>query len=95
MHARKRFRDSLLGGARLRWRFRAALAATGSPTRAFSLHARANAIASDPAHEDGIFFLGPDHAGQLLEVLARQTPEGLVVFHAMPLSPKYRRRYLP
>lgn len=59
------------------------------------LHAIANAIASDPAHEDGIFFLGPDHAGQLLEVLARQTPDGLVVFHAMPLTPKYRRRYLP
>ncbi|MDA8072424.1 MAG: hypothetical protein M0Z40_01080 [Actinomycetota bacterium] len=59
------------------------------------LHAIANVIASDPAHEDGIFFLGPDHAGQLLEVLARQTPDGLVVFHAMPLTPKYRRRYLP
>jgi hypothetical protein len=59
------------------------------------LHAIGNAIASDPAHEDGIFFLGPDHAGQLLEVLARQTPDGLVVFHAMPLTPKYRRRYLP
>jgi hypothetical protein len=59
------------------------------------LHAVANAIAIDPAHDDGIFFIGPDHPGQLLEVLARQTPDGLVVFHAMPLSPKYRRRYLP
>jgi len=54
------------------------------------LHAAANPI--DPAYDDGIFFIGPDHPGQLLEVLPRQTPDGLVVFHAMPLSPKYRRR---
>ncbi|MHB1535010.1 MAG: hypothetical protein ACYC1D_10475 [Acidimicrobiales bacterium] len=59
------------------------------------LHAMANAIAIDPAHDDGIFFIGPGHAGQLLEVLARQTPDGLLAFHAMPLTPKYRKRYLP
>ena len=59
------------------------------------LHAVANAITIDPAHDDGLFFISPGHAGQLLEVLGRQTPDGLLAFHAMPMTPKYRRRYLP
>ncbi|MHB1536239.1 MAG: hypothetical protein ACYC1D_16835 [Acidimicrobiales bacterium] len=28
------------------------------------LHAVANAIVIDPAHDDGLFFIGPGHAGQ-------------------------------
>jgi hypothetical protein len=57
-------------------------------------HAIANAIRLIE-HDDGLLFIGPDHAADLLEVLARQGTEGLVVFHAMPLRPSYRERYLP
>jgi hypothetical protein len=41
-----------------------------------------------------ILFLGPDPSGQVLEVIAAEVDDGLLVFHAMPISAKYRR-YLP
>lgn len=43
---------------------------------------------------DPILFLGPDPTGQVLEVIAAEVDDDLLVFHAMPISAKYRR-YLP
>jgi hypothetical protein len=45
-------------------------------------------------YDDGLLFIGADRTGDPLEVMARETPEGLTVFHAMPLRPSYRERYL-
>lgn len=45
--------------------------------------------------DDGMFIIGADHSGQLLELVARPTEDGeLRVFHAMPLRPTSARRYL-
>lgn len=45
--------------------------------------------------EDGLFFIGADASGQMLELLARSTEGGeLVVFHAMSLRPVNATRYL-
>lgn len=45
--------------------------------------------------EDGLFVIGPDTAGRLLELVARPGEEGeLVVFHAMPLRSVNAERYL-
>jgi hypothetical protein len=41
-------------------------------------------------HDDGLEFIGADPAGNLLHILARETPNGLVVFHAL-----YRGEVLP
>ncbi len=39
------------------------------------LHGIANAVAIDLAHDDGIFLIGPDPSGRLLEILAHRTPD--------------------
>ena len=45
--------------------------------------------------EDGLFFIGADASGQMLELVARSTEGGeLVVFHAMSLRPVNATRYL-
>ena len=54
------------------------------------LHALANAF--DRFEEDGfVMFVGADHAGRPIELAVRASPEGPVVFHAMPARPKYLR----
>lgn len=46
--------------------------------------------------DDGLFIIGADMSGQILELVARPTEHGdLVVFHAMPLRPVNAKRYLP
>ncbi len=45
--------------------------------------------------DDGLFFIGADASGQMLELVARSTEAGeLVVFHAMSLRPINATRYL-
>jgi len=45
--------------------------------------------------EDGLFLIGADASGQMLELVARSTEDGeLVVFHAMTLRPVNATRYL-
>lgn len=58
-------------------------------------HSVANAIRLVDI-DDGLFVIGADSSGQLLELVARPTEAGdLVVFHAMPLRPANAKRYLP
>ena len=47
--------------------------------------------------DDGLLFIGAsDPSGhRLLEVLGREDAGGLVIFHALPLRPSYREKYLP
>lgn len=46
--------------------------------------------------DDGVFVIGADVSGQLLELVAGPTEDDdLVVFHAMPLRTVNARRYLP
>ncbi len=46
--------------------------------------------------DDGLFVIGADMSGQMLELLAVEAETGdLVVFHAMPLRPENAKRYLP
>lgn len=46
--------------------------------------------------DDGLFIIGADASGQLLELLVRSTEaDGLIVSHAMPLRPANAKRYLP
>ena len=58
-------------------------------------HALANAI-SVVQTDDGLFVIGPDEAGRMLELIARAiSADELLVFHAMPLRPANAQRYLP
>lgn len=46
--------------------------------------------------DDGMFVIGADASGKVLELVARPTEDGdLLVFHAMPLRPINAKRYLP
>jgi len=45
---------------------------------------------------DGLFIIGADAAGRMVELAGRPDEAGdLVVFHAMPLRPVNAKRYLP
>lgn len=44
-------------------------------------------IATDPTR---YLVLGPDRAGNLLEVVVMDRPQGPVVIHSMPMQAKYR-----
>lgn len=58
------------------------------------VHAVGNAIRVIEI-DDGIFVIGPDGAGRLLELLAHADESGeLIVFHAMPLRRVNAERYL-
>jgi hypothetical protein len=46
---------------------------------------------ADLLADERIVFLGADQTGELLEVMAVETPDGLLVIHAM----KLRQRYQP
>jgi hypothetical protein len=43
-----------------------------------------------PLDDDRIVFLGPDQNGVLLEVMAIETDQGLLIIHAMKMRRKYR-----
>ncbi len=40
-------------------------------------------------------FLGPDESGVMLEVMAVQTDEALVIIHAIPVRNRYRKYLEP
>ena len=40
-----------------------------------------------------LVFMGPDRAGNLLELIGREAGGELVVFHAMPLRESFRKKY--
>ncbi len=57
-------------------------------------HAVANAIRVIEV-DDGLFVIGADAAGHMLELVARPDQTGeLLVFHAMPLRSVNAKRYL-
>jgi len=56
-------------------------------------HALHNAMVVEEVGEDPTRYLviGPDRAGNLLEVVVMDRPQGPAVIHAMGLRAKYRR----
>lgn len=63
-----------------------------------SVHAVDHALAVEDAGEDPDRWLviGPDRAGNLLEVVVLSTIEGSqLAIHAMPMRPKFRRLLRP
>ena len=48
------------------------------------------APAESPLGDDRIVFLGADEDGELLEVMAVETDEAIVIIHAMPIRDRYR-----
>jgi len=49
----------------------------------------------NPVRPGQLIFLGPDHHGNPLEVIAFEDDEGVLwVIHAMRLRPRYRSTYL-
>jgi hypothetical protein len=80
-----------------RWRFTTRRASTAPPTTTSSTQPT-NALAIEDAGEDPNRWLliGPDTAGNLLEVVALITGEGTqIVIHAMPMRDKYARLLEP
>jgi len=59
-------------------------------------HCIENALVIEEVAEDPLRFLllGPDRAGNLLEIVILDRPQGPAVIHAMKMRPKYRRLLL-
>jgi hypothetical protein len=55
------------------------------------LHAFNNPIRSEDLDEGMTMFVGPDHAGNLMEIGLVDGEDGPVIVHAMPARPKYLR----
>lgn len=57
------------------------------------VHAVDNALAVEDMGEDPdrYLVLGPDRAGNILEVVVLVTDEVRIAIHAMPMRPKFRR----
>jgi len=55
-------------------------------------HALRSALLVEEVDEDPTRYLvlGPDRAGNLLELVVLDRPQGPAVMHAMPMSAKYR-----
>ena len=69
------------------WRFTVRRAGTASPTRTCSTRFAIEDAGEDP---DRWLLIGPDAAGNLLEVVVLITAEGTqIVIHAMPMRDKY------
>jgi hypothetical protein len=51
---------------------------------------RQPAPGGSPLEVDRLVFLGPDPNGVMLEVMAIETDQGLLIIHAMKLRSKYR-----
>lgn len=56
-------------------------------------HALRNAVVIEEVDEDPARYLvlGPDRAGQFLELIVMDRPQGPAVMHAMPMRDEYRR----
>jgi hypothetical protein len=56
-------------------------------------HAVRNArwVLPHPSRDDVLMFIGPDYAGQWLEVGVVDTEDGPLAIHAMPAREKYLR----
>jgi hypothetical protein len=56
-------------------------------------HAIGNAVAVEEVGDDPVrwLVLGPDRAGNLLELVVMDRPAGPAVIHAMPMRAAYRR----
>jgi hypothetical protein len=55
------------------------------------VHAFNNPIRVEDLEEGFVMFVGPDHAGNLVEIGVVDSDEEPVIVHAMPARPKYRR----
>jgi hypothetical protein len=57
-----------------------------------TLHAIRNAFVVEEVDQDPTRYLvlGPDRAGNLLEVVVMDRPQGPAVIHSMPMRAKYR-----
>ena len=57
-----------------------------------ALHAICNAVVVEEVDQDPTRYLvlGPDRAGNLLEVVVMDRPQGPAVIHSMPMQAKYR-----
>lgn len=55
-------------------------------------HGVENAVVIEEVAEDPVRYLvlGPDQAGNLLELIILDRPQGPAVIHAMKMRPKYR-----
>lgn len=56
------------------------------------LHAFNHPIQAEDLDNDLTMLIGPDHAGNLLEIGVVTGQHGPVIVHAMPARPKYLRR---
>jgi hypothetical protein len=56
-------------------------------------HAIRHALVVDEVGDDPVRYLvlGPDRAGNLLELVVLDRPHGPAVIHAMPMRPQYQR----
>jgi hypothetical protein len=55
------------------------------------VHAFNNPVRVEDLDEGLVMLVGPDHAGNLLEIGVVTSADGPVIVHAMPARPKYRR----
>jgi hypothetical protein len=55
------------------------------------LHAFNNPIRSEELDDGLVMLIGPDHAGNLIEIGVATSDAGPVIVHAMPARPKYLR----
>lgn len=56
-----------------------------------ALHAWAFAIDAYTVSEGMVMYIGPDRAGNLLEIGVVEWHDGLAIVHAMPARPKFLR----
>ncbi len=56
-------------------------------------HVLSNAVVIEEVTDDPIRYLvlGPDRAGNLLELVVMDRPQGPAVIHAMPMTAQYKR----
>ena len=66
-------------------------ARSGHVARTAETILREAAPPDSPLKDDRIVFLGPDPSGVMLEVIAVEIEEGLLVIHATKMRPRYRR----
>ena len=55
------------------------------------VHAFSNPVRVEDLDEGLVMLVGPDHAGNLLEIGVVTSEDGPVIVHAMPARPKYQR----
>ena len=80
----------------IRWaksasKHRISRARSGHVARTAERILREAAPPDSPLKDDRIVFLGPDPSGVMLEVIAVEIEEGLLIIHAMKMRTQYRR----